>query len=197
MARPRKSQLTREALIELGMELIAVHGYHGTGLKMILDAAKVPKGSFYNYFSSKEVFVAEIINHYSLHVGERFDAYLEVAEGDPVTILKEGFALVIRELEGSGMKGCLIGNLAAEIGTLSPSCQAAMKAGAQVFCSRVEALMEDAQKMKLLRDDISAAECASLVWSVWEGGLLKAKIDGDTRTLRQHIVIVMDTLLRP
>ena len=39
-------------------------GYHGTGLQEILDAVNIPKGSFYNYFGSKEDFGAEVIQHY-------------------------------------------------------------------------------------------------------------------------------------
>ena len=39
-------------------------GYHGTGLQEILDAVNIPKGSFYNYFWSKENFGAEAIQHY-------------------------------------------------------------------------------------------------------------------------------------
>ena len=53
MARPRRSEQTREVLIEEGIRQLAAHGYHGTGIKQILDAVCVPKGSFYNYFDSK------------------------------------------------------------------------------------------------------------------------------------------------
>ena len=65
MSRPRRSEHTREALIDAGIEQLSVHGYHGTGIKQILDDVKVPKGSFYNFFASKEAFVAEVIGHYS------------------------------------------------------------------------------------------------------------------------------------
>ena len=59
MNRPRRSVQTREALIEAGIEHLSVHGYHGTGIKQILDEVNVPKGSFYNFFASKEAFVAD------------------------------------------------------------------------------------------------------------------------------------------
>ncbi|OUS39938.1 TetR family transcriptional regulator, partial [Oleispira antarctica] len=54
MNRPRRSEQTREALIEAGIEQLSRHGYHGTGIKQILDEVSVPKGSFYNFFASKE-----------------------------------------------------------------------------------------------------------------------------------------------
>ena len=36
------------------------HGYGATGLQEILDAAGVPKGSFYHHFGSKEAFTAAV-----------------------------------------------------------------------------------------------------------------------------------------
>ena len=56
MARPRRSENTRQELLELGVRLLSENGYNGTGLKQILDEAGVPKGSFYNYFPSKEAY---------------------------------------------------------------------------------------------------------------------------------------------
>ena len=65
-------------------------GYHGTGVKDIVDAAGVPKGSFYNYFDSKEAFaiaaleqVAEgnlmqmrrILGDSSVSPGKRFEDF--------------------------------------------------------------------------------------------------------------------------
>ena len=38
-----------------------IHGYNGTSVKDIVDAAGVPKGSFYNYFHSKESFAVEAL----------------------------------------------------------------------------------------------------------------------------------------
>ena len=65
MSRPRRSEHIREALIQAGIEQLSIHGYHGTGIKQILDEVNVPKGSFYNFFASKEAFVAEVIARYS------------------------------------------------------------------------------------------------------------------------------------
>ena len=31
-------------------------GYHGTGIQEVVDKVGIPKGSFYNYFKSKEDF---------------------------------------------------------------------------------------------------------------------------------------------
>ena len=42
----RTKQLKQEQLLDQGVQLLMNQGYHGTGLKLILDTVKIPKGSF-------------------------------------------------------------------------------------------------------------------------------------------------------
>jgi TetR/AcrR family transcriptional repressor of nem operon len=58
MPKPTKKELNRENLLNQGVSMLMGQGYHGTGLQEILDAVNIPKGSFYNYFGSKENFGA-------------------------------------------------------------------------------------------------------------------------------------------
>ena len=51
MPRPANPRV-RAALLEAGERLIHERGYNGAGVKEIVDAAGVPKGSFYGYFES-------------------------------------------------------------------------------------------------------------------------------------------------
>ena len=79
MSRPRRSEHIREALIQAGIEQLSLHGYHGTGIKQILDEVNVPKGSFYNFFASKEAFVAELICHYSHELLSQIEQFVKVS----------------------------------------------------------------------------------------------------------------------
>ena len=72
MARPRKSEQSRQLLLDIGSPMLIEHGHHGTGIKQVLDAVGVPKGSFYNFFPSKEAFVAGIIYQYGEQAAEEF-----------------------------------------------------------------------------------------------------------------------------
>jgi len=55
---------TRERAILAGSQLMLEKGYHGTSVKDIVVATGIPKGSFYNYFASKEEFVIEALEYY-------------------------------------------------------------------------------------------------------------------------------------
>ena len=80
MARPRRSEGTRQRLLDEGVAAFLHVGYHGTGLKEVLDRVGVPKGSFYNYFASKEEFGAAAIRHYSDCFGRQMDAAMSGAK---------------------------------------------------------------------------------------------------------------------
>lgn len=197
MARPRRSEHTKERIIEQGIDLLSEHGYHGTGLKQILDAVKVPKGSFYNYFESKENFAAEIIESYTESLIQQFDGYIQTTSDDPATAIRTVYQLMIDSFEQQGCeKGCLIGNMAAEIGGSSDVCQQAMQSTVNKWHKRFVALVEKGQTEKLFRKDLSSEEIADLFWNLWEGGILRMKIEGNANRLRRSVDLMINTLLR-
>ena len=73
---PKPKLDTREKLIQSGILAIHTSGYGGTSIQSIVEMADVPKGSFYNFFPSKEAFAAEVIDAYSNRGQERLRSYL-------------------------------------------------------------------------------------------------------------------------
>jgi TetR/AcrR family transcriptional repressor of nem operon len=115
MVRPRLSETTRQRLLEEGVSSFLIHGYHGTGIKHVLDQVKVPKGSFYNYFKSKEDFGAAAIQHYADCFGKKVMKALAGAP-DPLTGLREFFeTLMTGFVVGGYVGGCLSANLGGEL----------------------------------------------------------------------------------
>jgi len=60
---------TQKKLLKAAINLFHEFGYKGTSVRDIVSAAKVPKGSFYNYFKSKEalaIAVSDIFYAYAL-----------------------------------------------------------------------------------------------------------------------------------
>lgn len=52
-------------ILDKGIEMIRTNGYNGTGIQQILKACKIPKGSFYNFFNSKQDFALQAIDRYT------------------------------------------------------------------------------------------------------------------------------------
>jgi TetR/AcrR family transcriptional regulator, transcriptional repressor for nem operon len=195
MARPRRSEHTKENLLERGVQLLASNGYHGTGLKEILDAVRVPKGSFYNYFESKEAFAAEIIRHYVDQLLSVFDAYVAHSQEAPLCLIKSLYSYMLVEFARQDcQQGCLVGNLAAEIGASSPLCQIELKRAFGHWKTRFVKLLEAGQQQGNVRNDISADALADIFWNTWEGGILRMKIEGNTGNLKKTLEVLLDQL---
>src|SRR5699024_3708618 len=61
----KKGEASKAKLVEAAGELFWKHGYAATGIRDILDATGLPKGSFYFYFKSKSDVAREVIGCYS------------------------------------------------------------------------------------------------------------------------------------
>jgi len=61
--RERKKRETRRSLMEAGLRLFSERGFNATTVKDITDAADVAKGTFFNYFDTKEAILPAIAAH--------------------------------------------------------------------------------------------------------------------------------------
>ncbi len=61
--RERKKYETRHSLMEAALHLFAERGYDATTVKDITDAVGVAKGTFFNYFQTKEAVLPAIAAH--------------------------------------------------------------------------------------------------------------------------------------
>ena len=60
-----QAKTTREKIIDDCLALIWRNGVNGTSMSDIADKAAILKGSFYNYFKSKEEFVSAVLDSYA------------------------------------------------------------------------------------------------------------------------------------
>jgi TetR/AcrR family transcriptional repressor of nem operon len=189
---------TRIKLIETGLTLFAQNGYNGTGIKEIVDGANVPKGSFYNYFKSKEAFSVEIIRHYSQTLSDMWDELLASGPSDPHGALRNGFEMIVALHERAGVKsGCLIGNLAAEISEASDLCRKEMLRSTSAWKDRVSSYIDQGKADGSIRNDISALALTEFIWNAWEGALLNMKIANSTDPIKECICLLFDFFLKP
>ncbi|HWP01585.1 MAG TPA: TetR family transcriptional regulator C-terminal domain-containing protein [Methylococcus sp.] len=176
----------REKLLDQGVALLMERGYHGTGLQDILHAIGVPKGSFYNYFSSKEEFGAEVIRHYIEPFIRQLDRHLDNPKGTGSQALESYFHELIEEAERRQYRGgCLLGNLTGEIGDTSEICRQALRDALYRYRDKIAEAIARGQREGAFRDDKSAREMADLLVDAWQGALLRMKIEQSTRPLEQ------------
>lgn len=195
MAKRDRHMATRQRILDRGVVALKEGGYHGTGLKEVLEKIEVPKGSFYHYFESKEHFGAEVIRHFSEKIGERLDACLEDPTCDALDSLKGFFRDEIVQHEREGRLGCLIGNLGAELGNHPELCRQALSEGYSVMVSRFERALERAQEAGHIREDISPHELANFLINGWEGALLRMKVERSVQPLKRFTKLYFEEFL--
>ena len=185
--------IKREKLLDQGVKMLMDQGYHGTGLKDILDSVGIPKGSFYNYFASKEVFAAEAISHYIEPFIIRLDGHLQNPELNGLTALKQYYAELIIEVEQAGYKGgCLLGNLIGELGDTSEVCRRALKETLERYKNLQLSALLRAQQEGTVRVDLNVEIMADLLVDNWQGALLRMKIDQSVKPLQQFVTSLLE-----
>lgn len=196
MARPRLSETTRQRLLDEGVASFLTGGFHGTGIKEVLDRVKVPKGSFYNYFDSKEAFGAAAIAHYAQCLADKLDAALSAAP-DPLTGLHRFFAQLTDEFERANfVGGCLVANLGGELEG-SDVCRQALADAMQAWRDGLYGALQAAQRQGLLRADLDADEMADLLVETWEGAVIRMKIERSTAPLQRCLDRLLGDYFQP
>ncbi len=178
------------------MQAFLHQGFHGTGLKDVLDRVQVPKGSFYNYFESKEAFAAAAIQHYAECFATRMHSALQAAP-DPYTGLRRFFQSLMVDFEAAGFTGgCLIANLGAELEG-SDICRETLAEGFRTWRDDVAVALKQSQQLGLVRTDVDAGDLADLLTEAWEGAVIRMKIERSLDPLHRVLARLLDDYFRP
>jgi TetR/AcrR family transcriptional regulator, transcriptional repressor for nem operon len=182
---------TRQNLIEAGRAALHAAGYAASGVQEIVAAAKVPKGSFYNYFDTKEAFGAEVINVYSERSLDRLRSILSNEDMPPRERLIADFSQRTRAHAAAGcLRGCMFGNLSLEVADHSDAMRESLKAHFRQWRDLIEACIVAAQKDGSIRNPAPASTLAEFTLNAWEGALLRSRTEktGEALTVFQDMI---------
>lgn len=175
---PKPKLDTREKLIQSGILAIHTSGYGGTSIQSIVEMADVPKGSFYNFFPSKEAFAAEVIDAYSERGQERLRGYLLNQDVAPRARLEAYFDDRIEAFRAAQyVRGCLMGNFSAEAADQSARIREGLTKHFEAWCDLLEACIAEAQKQGEISNQFAASLLARFLLNSWEGALLRMRAE--------------------
>jgi len=186
MARARKKEEIRKELLGQGIEMFISQGYHGTGIQEVVNRVGIPKGSFYNYFKSKEDYGSEVIREYSKEFKLFLKVIVEESEKNAYTALRKYFDLLIMRYEDKKCReGCLFGNLAAEISDSSELGRKTISGCIKEWKDMMIEIIRRGQAQKRIRADIKPDKTADFLINSIEGAVLRMKIESDTGPIKQ------------
>ena len=188
--------MNREAILKAGLDLMYHRGFHASGIQEIAEASGVPKGSFYNYFKSKEDFAVRALERYTERTAQHLKATLIDGPGSPIERLQE---LLDDWSENQFCtyqgRGCFAANLSMEIANHSPTIRRALGRSFTKLESFFRSCLEEAKELGEIGPDVDVRSLSSFLYSAFHGSLMRAKAEGKTEPATKCRDFIFRTLL--
>lgn len=179
--RARRGAATRESLFRAALDLFALKGFTETTVEDITDAADVGKGTFFNYFPSKEHLLVAFSDMQIAKLQAAVDRIPLSKEPMPSFLLTLGMNMTAEPARNpSIIRALLQANLS------SSAVREIMRGNHTRSHALLAKLIQTGQERREIRDDLPAAEIAHvfrqtifgtlLMWSVYGDSSLPARI---------------------
>ncbi|HFH3921510.1 TetR/AcrR family transcriptional regulator [Pseudomonas aeruginosa] len=170
----------RQHILDTAQIIIAGRGFTAVGLNEILQAANVPKGSFYHYFASKEAFGEALLKSYFGDYMAQLETLLSCTSSSAAQQLLSYWANWLETQATCDPKGkCLAVKLAAEVSDLSEPMRVVLRDGTERVINRLAIAVKEAVIEGSLPDTTDAHGLAAMLYQLWLGASLRAKITRD------------------
>ncbi|WP_168735962.1 TetR/AcrR family transcriptional regulator [Cohnella fermenti] len=171
MNREDKKNLTRKRIMDSAVELFEERGYLSTSVQMITDRAEVAKGTFFNYFASKEDMILALQSDMLISViGDKLEG-----EGPILDRLYEGMIAYVKQypMFKSTTRAVLQGMFgSAKIGDVQ-------RKRSEKFIEFLTPLLERAQQNGEIAPERPAKQIAGVAVEAYYGVLMLWSLDLD------------------
>lgn len=168
---------SRQALLTAGQRTIAHKGWAAVGLNEILAESGVPRGSFYYYFKSKDVFGEAMMQEYFREYLADMDEFFGQQDVPAAERLLQYWRHWRETQSLDDCQGkCLAVKLGAEVSDLSESMRIALKDGTTGITDRIAQMISAGHADGSLSSEIDPARTAQMLYDLWLGASVMAKI---------------------
>lgn len=189
-----KRELKKDYLLEAGIKVMATRGYNGTSIQDIVDAADVPKGSFYTYFKSKEDFAIaalEMVAEDRIQTSRRVINDRNIV---PISRLVKFFEMGVPGCESNLNGGCFIGNMCQEMSDSSEAIRLKVRQMMRNKTQMIEDLLEEARLDGSLKNTLATSLLAEFLFNAWEGTLMRMKASKSREPLDAFLLTLPNIL---
>lgn len=180
-----KQEEKKQLIIKEGLKALYRKGYNATGVKEITDAAGIPKGSFYNYFSSKEDFAVAAMQYFTGKELAVMEEILTDVHVPPLERIENLYRMKIEHFINKGRYsfGCFLCNITLEMADIS---EVIAKEATNSFDKEHQPLLnclEEARTTGDLPEDRDINQIADLLRNSWLGALVIMKANKNAEPL--------------
>ena len=176
----------KERLLRQGMKHFYVYGYHGTTVDAVLEAAGVPKGSFYHHFGSKEAFGKAVLNRYMQYQLDLLQTWInEKPDLSTSEKLSGYFNQMVRQfIDSDYRRACLAGKFSTEVSATSESFRRQLESDLGAWRGHLLTALQQGQERGDVRHDRPAGELADALLALIQGAFVVALSSRDDQSLR-------------
>lgn len=174
----------RQHILDTGKTIITGKGFAGVGLNEILTAAGVPKGSFYHYFKSKELFGEALLDDYIEHYLAQMEVTLSQPGQSAARSLMDYWASWDDLDADSCDCRCLVVKLSGEVADMSEAMRTTLLEGTNRIVGRLADSIERALADGSLLNVSDAQHTALTLYQLWLGAALLTKLRREPSALR-------------
>ncbi|MFK8020959.1 MAG: TetR family transcriptional regulator C-terminal domain-containing protein [Pseudomonadales bacterium] len=190
-----KREEKKERLLQLGLAVMQERGYNGTGVKDIVEAAQVPKGSFYTYFESKESFAVEAIECVAQQTFDEAFAVLGQKSAPPLDRLAEFFRAGAEDACDNEFRiGCFMGNMCQEMADSSEVIRLTVKSALGKITGLIADVLDDATANGDIASKQDTAVTAQFLFNAWQGALLRMKAEKSDTSIEAFLAMMPKVL---
>jgi TetR/AcrR family transcriptional repressor of nem operon len=174
------------------MQQFIERGFSACSVEDITKAARVPKGSFYNHFRSKQSLAAEIVTEYGKGTTDR--SVLTNRAIAPLTRLKKHFG-ALNAYFSRCTDGCLVGKFMAEVSVDTPQIRESLLRVLNLWEQQLASALADGQRQGSIRKDLPAHKLAAFLIDSYEGAVLRVRLEKKPRALEDFVKVVFSSVV--
>ena len=188
----------RQHILDTAKPIILGKGFSAVGLSELLAVAGVPKGSFYHYFKSKELFGEALLDSYFSDYQARLDARLKQKDCSAAERLMSYWSAWLETQSSECIENkCLTVTLSGEVSDLSDTMRVALHNGTNRIIEALAGCIREGAVDGSLPKNIDAQKTALTLYNMWLGATLLTKIRRERSALEAAFETTLQLLSLP
>lgn len=178
-------------IITVSRQIIYYKGYQATSISDILDGAKIGKGQFYHYFSSKHDLGLAVVEDLVKEWDQDVFIGIFKSDLDPLTKINKMLerTLAIHSSE-AGKSGCPVGNLAIEMSEHDETFRLRLQYIFNSWISFIEETLNELINQGYYPSTMDSKKHAQFIVATIEGGVLLMKSQKDVEFLTSALDVI-------
>ncbi|AZE88889.1 TetR/AcrR family transcriptional regulator [Pseudomonas orientalis] len=193
-----ETRSARQTILDRAQAIVGAKGFSAVGLNEILQAAEVPKGSFYHYFTSKDAFGVVLLDTYFDHYVEGMQQVFSQPGMSHYAKLMRYWQAWIDNHTGCTEAGkCLAVKLGAEVSDLSEPMRLALQRGTSRTIELLAMALQHGVQDGSLMLEQPPESLARRLYALWLGTSVMGKITRTTAPFDEALGLTRQLLGHP